>query len=123
MLQRFPNPAEMPCSLVFLLARNLADAGRFEQASALFRNRSSERSESGVDVRRVYLEIKLREAQNMASQGNCKGALAALQAATKAKPDVAFSSENLEDVVQHSRELSGLQSSIQQSCRIDLGRH
>jgi tetratricopeptide (TPR) repeat protein len=121
-LQRFPDRAEMPSELVFLLARDLADAGEFDKASALFRNRYFERSEQGADVREVYLEVKLKAAKAAADQGNCRDAAAEVAVATKPVADVPFSSENLSDVVQASKPLRLLRSSIERTCAASLGR-
>lgn len=61
-LLRYPDRAKMPSALVFDLALSLAEGERFDEARALFANRFFERQEGGVNVRQVYLEVRLMEA-------------------------------------------------------------
>ena len=116
MLQRFPDAVAMPSKLVLLLARNLADAGEFPAAAALFRNRYFERAEQGADVRKVYLEVRLKQAREVAQNGNCAGALAAEQEAVKPVADIPFTSQNLKDVVDKTPSLRALRTEIQSAC-------
>jgi hypothetical protein len=47
-LERFPDQAHMPAELVYSLALNRAEAGDFDGAAALFRNRFFAREEGGT---------------------------------------------------------------------------
>jgi Flp pilus assembly protein TadD len=116
MLQRYPDAAAMPSKLVLLLARNLADAGEFQAATALFRNRYFERAEQGTDVRRIYLEVKLKQAQEFARKGDCRGALATEQDALKPVADIPFTSQNLAVIVDKTPSLQALRTEIQGTC-------
>jgi len=79
-LLRYPDRALMPAPLVYHAARVLADAGRFDDAEALFRNRFFPSEEGGPDVRRVYLDVRLHRAEALAARGRCAEAAAVVDA-------------------------------------------
>lgn len=116
MLQRFPERAAMPSRLVFLLARDLADAGEFNSAIALFRERYFESAEQGADVRKVYLEVKLEQALDLARKGNCGAALPAEKAATEPVDGIPFTHQNLNDVLDKTPGLKVLSREIEETC-------
>lgn len=116
MLRRFPKNVEMPSTLLFLLARDLADAGEFEPAISLFRNRNFESSEQGTDVRKVYLEVKLKQARALAQKGDCKAALQAEESATKPVEGIPLTQQDLQFVLERTRNLQPLRKEIQSSC-------
>ncbi len=70
-LLRFPDRAAMPSTLVYLLARTLAEADRFDGADALFVNRFFPRREGGTNPRQVWLEVRLARATWLAGQRRC----------------------------------------------------
>ena len=75
MLERYPDRAAMPPALVQKLALALAEAGRGEEAEALFAGRFFPREENGTNVRQVYLEVRLRRAQGLAKAGRAAEAI------------------------------------------------
>ena len=79
MLERYPDKAAMPPALVQKLALALAEAGRGEEAEALFAGRYFPREENGTNVRQVYLEVRLRRAQALAKAGKSAEALAIVE--------------------------------------------
>ncbi|HZR66727.1 MAG TPA: DUF5107 domain-containing protein [Terriglobales bacterium] len=73
-LEAYPDRKEMPAELVYELALNLAEAGDFERATNLFRNRFFAREEGGTNVRQVWVEVQLERALKLAEEGNCEQA-------------------------------------------------
>jgi tetratricopeptide (TPR) repeat protein len=71
----YPDLASMPASLVYQLARTLADAARFEEAENLFRERFFPREEGGTNVREVYLDVRVERAEALGAAGQCEEAL------------------------------------------------
>jgi len=116
MIQRFPKNVEMPSKLVFLLARDLADAGEFDSAISLFHDRYFESAEQGADVRKVYLEVKLKQARDLARKGNCKGALSAEGTAAAPVEGLPFTQQSLSDVLEKTPALRSLRRQIQSAC-------
>jgi hypothetical protein len=74
-LLRYPDIKKMPNPLVEELALNQAEAGNFDDAIALFHDRFFGREEGGTNVRRVWLEVRLLQAQKLARARNCHSAL------------------------------------------------
>jgi tetratricopeptide (TPR) repeat protein len=74
-LERFPDPARMPISLVYDQALSYAEAGQFDKARALFGNRYFPREEGGTNVRQVWIRVRALEAQAAAAAGRCEAAL------------------------------------------------
>ena len=68
-LEQYPDRAGMPTPLALELALSYAEAGRFEDAEKMFRNRYFEREEGGANVREVYLEVELMKAMALAANG------------------------------------------------------
>jgi tetratricopeptide (TPR) repeat protein len=75
-LELYPDMAQMPTELVFELTLNLAEAGDFDGATALFRNRFFPREEGGTNVRQVWIEVQLLRALDQAEKKNCGEAIA-----------------------------------------------
>jgi tetratricopeptide (TPR) repeat protein len=69
-LRNFPRD-HPPAALVFQLARDLADAGRYEEAQTELAMQFFSREEGGASVSDVYLEIKLKQAQALAEKKQC----------------------------------------------------
>jgi len=74
-LESYPDMAQMPTELVIELALNLAEAGDFDSAIALFRNRFFPREEGGTNVRQVWVEVQLLRAMDQAKKKNCGEAI------------------------------------------------
>lgn len=64
-LEKYPDRAKMPSPLALDLALSYAEAGRFAEATAMFRNRHFEKQEGGTDVRQVYIETELLHALSL----------------------------------------------------------
>jgi tetratricopeptide (TPR) repeat protein len=71
----YPDRKTLPAALVYRLALALAGAGRFDEAEQQFADRFFPREEGGVNVRQVYLEVRIRRAQALAAKGECPRAL------------------------------------------------
>jgi len=103
MLERYPDKAAMPPSLVEKLALSLAEADRGEEAEALFKDRYFPREENGTNVRQVYLEVRLRRAQTLAKAGKAAEALAIVGSLDRPVPGLDFTKDGLTAFVEGSR--------------------
>jgi tetratricopeptide (TPR) repeat protein len=90
-LERYPDRAAMPASLVYELALSYAEAGRFDNARALFENRFFPREEGGVNVRQVWVRVRALEA----AHSSCDAALGILDHMGGAVPGLAFTRDGL----------------------------
>jgi len=70
-LQRFPG-ANPPAKLIFQLARDLAETGRYDQAQRELATRFIPLEEGGASQLDVYLEIKLKQARALAAKQQCE---------------------------------------------------
>ncbi len=70
-IEKYPDPARMPSPLVYELALNLAEAGEFNRAEELFKDRFFPREEGGTNVRQVWLEVRLERTLDYAGAGKC----------------------------------------------------
>jgi tetratricopeptide (TPR) repeat protein len=105
-LTRFPATSRPP-ALAFTLALALAEAGKFDEADAVFRNQFFPREEGGTSVRAVYAQVRLLRAADIARRGACAPALAAIEELARPAPDLSFTTGGLADVIQ--RPVSQLQ--------------
>jgi hypothetical protein len=95
--------AQMPAELVFELALNLAEAGDFDRATALFRNRFFPREEGGTNVRQVWVEVQLLHALNQVKSQHCEAALAIADRIGSPVPDMAFTNDGLQPFLESAR--------------------
>jgi tetratricopeptide (TPR) repeat protein len=95
-LEDYPDKKALPTPLVFDTALTLAEAGRFADARAMFRDRYFEREEGGTNVREVYLEVKLLEALAMARRGKAEAAHALAAGLGRPEPGLGFTNDGLE---------------------------
>jgi tetratricopeptide (TPR) repeat protein len=116
-LERYPDLANMPTSLVYELILNLAEAGEFEKAAALFHHRFFQREEGGTNVRQVWLEVQIQHALSRAQQGECSDAIKAVDNLAQAVPDLAFTRDGLEPFLQSAR-FTYLRGSVYKSCEV-----
>lgn len=77
MLERYsgastPSQGEMPSYLVYQLALTKAEAGQFDQALSLFKNRFFQSEEGGIQSEQVLFEIRLMQAESEAKTGHCR---------------------------------------------------
>jgi hypothetical protein len=91
-LERYPDAASMPTPLVYELALSEAEAGRFDQAKALFRNRFFARQEGGTNVRQVWIRVRVLEA----AHSSCDAALNIVDHLGDPTPGLDFTRDGLE---------------------------
>jgi tetratricopeptide (TPR) repeat protein len=76
-LGRYPSAEDkaalspMPANLVYQLALTRAEAGQYDEALALFKDRFFPSEEGGVSAMQVLFEIKLMQAEASAKSGRC----------------------------------------------------
>lgn len=116
-LEKYPDPANMPTSLVYELILNLAEAGEFEKAAALFHHRFFQREEGGTNVRQVWLEVQLQHALSMARRGECSDAIKAVDDLPQPVPDLAFTHDGLEPFLRSAR-LTYLIGTVYKRCKM-----
>jgi tetratricopeptide (TPR) repeat protein len=93
-LQRFPG-ANPPATLIFQLARDLADAGRYDEAQKELATRFISLEEGGASQLDVYLEIKLKQAHALAAEHHCDQAHNLIQHLDEPVPQLALTREAL----------------------------
>ena len=102
-LERYPDHAHMPSNLVYELILNLVEAGEFEKAEALFHNRFFPREEGGINVREVWLELKVQHAASSARSGRCTEAVGIVDHIEEPVPDLPFTHDGLGPFVGSAR--------------------
>ena len=79
-LGRYPSAADkaslstMPANLVYQLALTRAEAGQYDEALTLFKDRFFPSEEGGVSAEQVLFEVKLMQAEAEAASGECAAA-------------------------------------------------
>ena len=102
-LEHYPDLANMPAELVYSLALNRAEAGDFDGAAALFRNRFFPREEGGTNVRQVWVEVKTAQALSQAVAGQCEAAVATVRGIGAEVSGLAFTRDGMEPFVNAPR--------------------
>jgi tetratricopeptide (TPR) repeat protein len=102
-LELYPDMAKMPTQLVFELALNLAEAGDFDAATALFRNRFFPREEGGTNVRQVWIEVQLLHALDQAKSQHCEGALVMAERIGSPVAGMAFTNDGQQPFLESAR--------------------
>ena len=102
-LEKYPQLADAPSSLIFELILNLAEAGDFQRAESLFHNRFFPREEGGTNVRQVWVEVELQKMFASARDGHCADALVAAEHLGTPVPDLPFTHDGLEPILQSAR--------------------
>jgi hypothetical protein len=74
-LESFPDLQAAPASLVFRLVQLLGDSGEFDRAEGLLANYFFAREEGAVNIRQVYVDLRLKRANSLARGGQCDEAL------------------------------------------------
>jgi tetratricopeptide (TPR) repeat protein len=74
-LASFPDLPAAPVSLVLRLVQLLAESQEFDRAEELLANRFFPREEGGINVRQIYVDLRLKWAQSLAKSGQCDHAL------------------------------------------------
>ncbi len=101
-LEKYPKLDAAPPSLIFELILNLAEAGDFEHATALFHNRFFPREEGGTNVRQVWVETQLQSIIS-AKAAHCQEALNIAQHLGSEVPGLAFTRDGLEPILESAR--------------------
>lgn len=73
-LGRYPSLKTMPANLVYQLALTRAEAGQFDEALALFKDRFFPSAENGASSGQVLFEVQLMQAEAQAKAGRCADA-------------------------------------------------
>jgi tetratricopeptide (TPR) repeat protein len=102
-LEKYPHLADAASSLIFELILNLAEAGDFQRAESLFRNRFFPREEGGTNVREVWVEVELQKMLSSARDGHCAAALAVAEHLGVPVSDLPFTHDGLEPILQSAR--------------------
>jgi tetratricopeptide (TPR) repeat protein len=102
-LEKYPQLDAAPPSLIFELILNLAEAGDFDRATKLFHNRFFPREEGGTNVRQVWIEVQLLRILASAKEGHCREALAGAEHLGSEVPELAFTRDGLEPILQSAR--------------------
>jgi len=101
-LQKFPG-ANPPAALTFQLARDLADAGRYDDAQKVLATRFVSLEEGGASQLDVYLQVKLKQASALAARRHCDESRAVLQHLTDPVPQLSLTSDALTLAVKSPR--------------------
>jgi len=102
-LEKYPELANAPSSLIFELVLNLAEAEDFDRAEDLFRNRFFPREEGGTNVRQVWIEVQLQKLTAYAKSNRCADALAIAERLGREVPGLAFTRDGLTPIVESAR--------------------
>jgi Tfp pilus assembly protein PilF len=102
-LERYPDLKQTPISLVYELALNRAEAKDFAGAIVLFHNRFFGREEGGLNVRQVWIEVKLQQVYALGKNSHCAEALAGAKALGQPVDGLAFTQEGLEPILNSTR--------------------
>lgn len=84
-------------------ALNLAEAGRHAEAEAVFRDRFFAFEEHGVDVRQVWIEVRMLRALGLAREGKREEARAAFEAIGQSAPGIEFTRQGLNQFMRGAR--------------------
>jgi tetratricopeptide (TPR) repeat protein len=114
-LERYPDRAKMPSPLVYELILNLAEAGRYEEARDLFRNRFFQREEGGTNVRQVWIEVNLQKAMALAGEGKCSDAISTVDHLEDSVPEMPFTHDGLTPLL-HSARVTYLLGNVYKTC-------
>jgi tetratricopeptide (TPR) repeat protein len=114
-LLSYPDLRTAPATLIYKLAIALAEAGRFDEADALFPGRFFPRNEGGVNVRQIYLEVKVRRAQALSAKGDCATALGIVDRLKEAVPGLTFTEDGLEPFIA-SAKFQEMVAGVQEPC-------
>jgi tetratricopeptide (TPR) repeat protein len=116
-LEQYPDRANMPTSLVYELILNLAEAGEFDKATALFHNRFFQREEGGTNVRQVWIEVQVQRALSQAQHGQCPEAIKIVDHLAEPLPDLDFTHDGLEPFLRSAR-MNYLLGAVFKSCNM-----
>jgi tetratricopeptide (TPR) repeat protein len=93
-----------PATLIFQLARDLADSGRYDEAQKELATRFISLEEGGASQMDVYVEIKLKQARALAAKQQCEEARAVIQRlSSDAVPQLSLTKDALALALQSRR--------------------
>jgi tetratricopeptide (TPR) repeat protein len=95
----FPDQRKLPAALVYKLATALAEAGRFDEAERQFAGRFFPREEGGINVRQIWLDVRLRRALALAKGGDCRAAAGITSGLARPLAGLTFTQDGLEDIL------------------------
>jgi tetratricopeptide (TPR) repeat protein len=101
-LQKFPGSSP-PATLIFQLAGDLADAGRYDDALKELATRFVSLEEGGASQLDVYLEIKLKQAGALAASHHCEEAHNRIEHLGDPVPQLSLTKEALALALKSSR--------------------
>jgi tetratricopeptide (TPR) repeat protein len=99
-LERYPDPAAMPASLVYNQALSYAEGAQFEKARAMFRGRFFPREEGGTNVRQVWIRVRALEARAEAEAGHCDAALKIVDGIAQPTEGLVFTRDGLDRFIE-----------------------
>jgi tetratricopeptide (TPR) repeat protein len=102
-LEQYPDLTGAPPGLIFELILNLSEAGNYERANTLFRNRYFPREEGGTNVRQVWVEVQLQNVLALAKAGNCADALTKAARLGDQVPEIPFTHDGLGPMLKSTR--------------------
>ena len=102
-LEHYPDLSRMPTSLVYELALNRTEAGNYDAATDLFKNRFFGREEGGTNVRQVWIEVNLQRALALARTNHCKDALAVAKSIGSPVNGLVFTQDGLAPFLDSAR--------------------
>ena len=103
LFESYPDRAGMPAPMAQEFALNLAEAGRHADAEGVFRGRFFAFEEHGVDVRQVWIEVRLLRALALAREGKREEARAAFEALGQNVPGMEFTRQGLNQFMRGAR--------------------
>ena len=115
-LENYPDRANMASHLVYELTLNLTEAGDYDSAAALFRNRFFQRQEGGTNVRQVWIEVQLQKALSLANHGQCTEAVSVGDHLGAEVPELPFTRDGLAPLLRSAR-ISYLLGTLYKSCK------
>jgi len=101
-LQKFPG-TNAPATLIFQLARDLADAGRYDEAQKELATRFISLEEGGASQLDVYLEIKLKQARALSAGQHCTEARTIVERLSDPVPQLSLTHDALALAVKSPR--------------------
>jgi len=102
-LEKYPDLANAPSSLIFELILNLSEAGDFQRAEGLFHNRFFPREEGGTNVRQVWVEVEVQNLLALARNGRCSDVQVIGNRLGAEVAGLPFTRDGLEPILQSAR--------------------
>jgi tetratricopeptide (TPR) repeat protein len=114
-LESYPDRRSAPAAYVFHLVQILGDSGDFDRAEEELANRFFPREEGAVNVRQIYVELKLKRAQSLATRGQCDQARSVVMHLSDIDSRFAFTTKGMEPFVT-SKAAQGTVDQVKKAC-------